>query len=66
MHIQANRFVCTKSSIKNKNLPIGKVTVTGKFVTQVIKDTGFKVGCFIGFFYLPEKNLLMQNNYIDE
>ena len=63
MHIQANRFICAKSSIKNK---IGKVTVTGKFVTQVIKETGFKVGCFIGFFYLPEKNLLIQNNYIDE
>ena len=32
MHIQANTFVCTKSSIKDKTL--GKVKATGKFVNQ--------------------------------
>ena len=23
-------------------------------------------GCFVGFFHLPEKNLPIQNSYIDE
>ena len=27
---------------------------------------GFKVGCFVGFIYPPEKNLLVQQSYIDE
>ena len=38
-----SRFVCIKSSIKEK---IVKVEVMDKFV---IKETGFKINCFIGF-----------------
>ena len=41
LHIQANTFICR---IKDKTCQYGKVIATGKFVNQVIKETGFKVG----------------------
>ena len=31
-----------------------------KFVNCVIKETGYKDGCFVGFFYLPDKNLAIE------
>ena len=39
--------------------------MTDKFVNQYknklrIKETGFKVACFVGFFHLPEKKLPIQ------
>ena len=33
-HIQANTFICGKSSIKDKTCQQGKVMATGKFVNQ--------------------------------
>ena len=29
----------------------------GKFVNHIVKETGLKVDCFVGFFQPPEENL---------
>ena len=40
--------------------------MTDKFVNRITKETGFKVGGFVGFFHPPEKNLPIQKSYINE
>ena len=51
--------VGVKSFIKEKSCHLRKVVVMVQFVNQYkkryIKEMGFKVGCFVGFFYPPEK-----------
>jgi len=38
-----------------------------RFVKRyVTKETGLKVGCFVGFFNQPGKNLMIEKSYSDE
>ena len=52
--IQANIVVCVKSFVNEKSFHLRKVVAMVQFVKN-IKEMGFKVGCFVGLFYPPEK-----------
>jgi len=34
--------------------------------TYVIKEMGSKIGCVVGFFHQPTKNLMIEKSYSDE
>ena len=66
--IQANTFISAISFIE-ETCQFKKTIVIAKFVNQykhVIKETGIKVGCFVGFFHPVEKDLLIGKSYSNE
>ena len=52
VHSQANVFICVKFSIKANLYQYRKGMIMAGLVNQY---TCLRVGCFFGFFHLPEK-----------
>ena len=60
VHIQANTFICAKSSRNGKTSQSRKVIMLEKMFYK----NEVKVGCFIGFFHLPKENLSIEECYV--